>query len=238
MSSNWRNPLRIQLAFACTLLVSACLRGNQSDPCEILADCVCGELVGAERFECLQGENRLGLPIGVRSYDAGADGFARLSEDQCLVVLQQQGEACPNGDLSVGGTEIDPTRRCVHDNDCVSVRCDCGGSAVAALELRSCQSGLCVDGIEACSRRCLAARTVRGDPCEMLRRCRCAPLLDDPGLDADSNGQADLAECLARFSEPNPALCREAANRTTPDVEGELLPETACPDALTFIRDP
>jgi len=226
------------LTLAIAVAGTGCLRGNQSDACEILADCMCGALVGAERFECLQGDNRLDLPIGVRGYDAGESGFARMTEDQCLVILHQEGGECPHGDLTVGPRDPDPTRRCVHDNDCESVRCDCGGSAMVSAELRMCIDGLCVDGVAECGRRCLDARIVRGDPCEMLRSCRCAPLLDAPEVDVDANGEPDLAECLGRLNEPNPALCLEAANRAQPDADGEVLPRAACPDALTFIRDP
>jgi len=95
-----------------------------------------------------------------------------------------------------------------------------------------------MDATEECDRRCLQARMVRGDPCELLRRCRCAPLRDDADLDADGDDQPDLAECLGRLSEPNPGRCLELANRTQPEGGGDLLPTAACPDAPEFIHDP
>jgi len=97
---------------------------------------------------------------------------------------------------------------------------------------------MCFDAAEECTDRCLQARLVRGDACELLRRCRCAPLLAAEELDVDADGQPDLAQCLGRMAEPNPGRCLELANRAQPESGSDVLPTAACPDALEFIRDP
>jgi len=209
---------------------SACLRGSQSDPCEILKDCLCGELAGQDRAQCIAGDNRAGLAIDI-------DG-ASLPTESCEVSLHQQGDACPSGDLAVGPRDPEPARTCVHDGDCPQRACDCGGSAAVTAPIRSCQAGACVDAEAECARRCLMGRIVRGDPCRMLQRCRCAPLFDDPERDADADGIPDLDACLERFdrSDEGPDACLEGALLATPGGAPPL-PTLACPDAETFVAD-
>ena len=209
---------------------AACLRGSQSEACEILEDCLCGEFVGTDRGRCLEGDNRIGLNVGVER--------PPLSEEQCTVVLHQQGDACPHGDLAVVLPDPDPRRRCVHANDCETSECDCDGTASVAARVGTCVGGFCVDAVEECSARCLAARLVRGDPCEMLGRCRCAPLLPEPFLDADGNGEPDLTECLSRLPTSSDEVCRQAARESEPAFGGQDLPSRACPDAAEFVSDP
>jgi len=207
-----------------------CLRGSQSDPCEILKDCLCGELAGQERAQCIAGDNRAGLAIDVEGNS--------LPSGSCEVSLHQQGDACPSGDLGVGPRDPEPARTCVHDGDCPQLACDCGGTAAVTAPVRGCRDGACLDAEEECARRCLMGRTVRGDPCRMLQRCRCAPLFDDPERDAQADGVPDLDACLDRFdrSSEGPEACLEAARNDAPEG-ADLLPTLACPDADTFVTD-
>jgi hypothetical protein len=212
------------------LLASAnCLRGNKSDACVILEDCLCGDTVEEGRSLCVGGLNDLNLAIRLEGQD--------LSEDQCQTVVHQLGDECPHGDLSVAVLEPNPERLCIHDKDCDETVCDCEGSAAWSVTIRGCLDGVCLDPLEECNDRCLWARMVRGDACQMLQRCRCAPLLPQPRLDSDSNGLADLDECLQSLPRGRGEDCEVEASRTAgPSAIG--LPRTACPDAAEFISEP
>ena len=217
-------------AVALALLPSGCLRGNQSASCDVLEDCLCGGSVGRDRSACLGGTNRLALVL--------EDAATALSDDQCQVVLHQEGAGCPSGDLSVRAMDPSPARRCVHDNDCDRTPCSCDGSAAVEVDLPQCIDGVCVDAVRECRARCLRSRVVRGDSCNMLRRCRCAPLLAEPDRDDDGNNVADLAQCLARFSTSDQDTCQAAAESSIPVGDGATLPTEPCPDAATFLQDP
>ncbi len=212
------------------LSVDGCLRGSKSDPCEILKDCLCGDLGGEERAECIAGTNRAGLAI-----DIAGD---TLPTESCEVALHQQGGACPAGDLAVRAKDPDPSRTCVHDGDCGQMECECDGWSAVSVPVRDCVDGICIDAEAECARRCLMGRVVRGDPCRMLQRCRCAPLFDDPTRDTDADGVADLGACLNRFdlSGEGPGACLDAARRESTDSLNPL-PEADCPDAELFVDD-
>ena len=225
-----RLPILLAAAALAALTAGGCLRGSKSDPCEILKDCLCGDLNGEERAECIAGTNRAALAI-----DIGGDG---LPSDSCEVALHQQAGACPAGDLQVKAREPDPRRVCVHDGDCGQVDCDCDGWSAVSAPVRECVDGFCIDAEAECARRCLMGRVVRGDPCRMLQRCRCAPLFDDPDRDTDRDGVRDLDACLDRFDlgAEGGGACLDAARRESTDSL-DPLPTADCPDADLFIDD-
>ena len=105
-----------------------------------------------------------------------------------------------------------------------------------SVPVRGCVAGVCLDPVAECDRRCLAARVVRGDPCDMLRSCRCAPLAGDPSRDADGDGRPDVEACRERFSLGDPAACMDAARRES-TTGLDPLPSADCPDADGFVDD-
>jgi len=234
MSSPNSRPRVGLLAAALLLALSAptagCLRGSQSDTCEVLKDCLCGDLNGPERAECIAGANRAGLAI-----DIAGDS---LPLESCEVALHQQGDACPAGDLTIRERDPNPARVCVHDGDCGQVDCECSGSSAVSVPVRQCVDGVCIDPDAECARRCLMGRVVRGDPCRMLQRCRCAPLFDDADRDVDRDGVRDLDACLEAFDfrDEGPEACLNAARRESTDSTNPL-PSADCPDVDLFVDD-
>lgn len=218
------------LAILTALLAGGCLRGSKSAPCELLKDCLCGDLNGEERAECIAGTNRAALAIDISG--------ETLPSESCEVALRQQGAACPAGELILSPRDPDPRRVCVHDGDCAQAACDCQGWSAVSVPVRGCVDGFCLDPEVECARRCLAGRVVRGDPCRMLQRCRCAPLFDDPDRDVDQDGVRDLDACLDRFDlgRVGGSACRDAARRESTDSL-DPLPTADCPDAELFVDD-
>ncbi len=228
------NRLLLALGVSVALVVitsPGCLRGSKSEACEILKDCLCGDLGGGERAECIAGDNRAGLIIDI-------EGKSLLPSESCQVAIHQQGDSCHAGVLEVRPRAPLPDRACVHVGDCTAVPCDCEGSAAVSVGIRACVDGLCIDAQAECDRRCLMGRVVRGDPCQMLQRCRCATLFDEPALDVNNDGERDLDTCLREndFRGEGSDKCADEATQSSTDTL-KPLPANDCPDADLFVDD-